>query len=163
MHSKQKHSEAYRTNSVAQPDGSGPFPRKERTSEAHSLAASRYERDIEIRVQSYWYPNAPIFEIWTERTVYEFDVNLCCIAARDLNTDEDTRPQCLGARLLGGRRLQNHVVDMSTPLPGVGYSAMLKSDDEIIIVTSPVTRVIMYVRRWSSPPIEFGDATTEVM
>lgn len=152
MYPKLRQRDAFGTNNSVRPQGSGYYPVAEKVPSSASPRVEDPPRDsdVEIRVLSDEYPNALTFEVWTERTVYKFDANLCCIAARNRETGEIARCQYLGARLLGGRYFQDQLVDMSAPLPCVGHSAVLSIEDGKTIITSPVTRVIMYVWRWSS-------------
>ena len=166
MHPNQKSTEPFRTKGSSTPVTSGYYPVAEPSvlSEPPELGAltSRLDPPIEIRVLSAAYPNSHTFEVWTEHTVYEFDLQLRCVAARDPKTGhKKAQSQCLGSRLLGGRRFRNQTYDLSAPLPGVGQSAVLSKDEQTTIVTSPVMRVIMYVWRWSSTATQAFDAQSE--
>lgn len=106
---------------------------------------------IEIRVLQQTREASPVYEVWTERTVYEFDQGMRCTATRDPHTGEaKDHHECVGARLIGGRRLGNQLVEISSPTPALGHHALLGGDERTTIVTTPVTRVIMNVWRWSS-------------
>jgi hypothetical protein len=108
---------------------------------------------IEIRVLCSARENFPTYEVWTERTVYEFDRELCCTAVRDPHTGKaQDHHKCVGARMIGGRRVRNQVIDFSSPTPAIGHNALLGGDERPTIVTTTVTRVIMNVWRWSTSP-----------
>lgn len=119
-------------------------------------AVQREASPVELRVVCQGQDTAPVYEIWTERTVYEFDRSLSCTAVRDVQsgTMKLTHP-CVGAQLLGGRNSQGPLVHVSSPLPAVGHNALLGDDEHPMTVTSPVTRVVMNLCRWScaaTPP-----------
>lgn len=106
---------------------------------------------VEIRVirDGHCRPGA-VYEVWTKRTIYEFDQSLICISARDAETNVPRlQSKCLGAQLFGGRLFRDRRMDMSSPVPAIGHNAVLSSESTTM-VTSPVTRVIMYVCHWSS-------------
>lgn len=106
---------------------------------------------IEIRVLRQVREVSPTYEIWTDHTIYEFDQGMHCTAARDPHSGKTKdHHECVGARLIGGRRFGNQVVEISSPTPAVGHHALLGRDERATIVTTPVTRVIMNVWRWSS-------------
>ena len=108
---------------------------------------------IEVRVLCQAPESCLTYEIWTARSVYEFDRQLRCIAVRDAQTSAaKDHHKCVGTRLIGGRRIGNQIIDVSSPIPALGHSALLGNDEHSTIVTSPVTRVVMYMWRWSSPP-----------
>jgi len=159
MFLRRKPAEPSSTISTGTPDASGYFPIAEKSDGAVAesrpleFPPSSEKPQIEICVVRKEYQTSPTFEVWTERTVYEFDRSLCCTAARDSKTGEaKTHHDCVGTRLLGGRRFRDQVIDMSAPMPGVGYNALLGGDERSTIVTSPVMRVVMYVWQWSSLP-----------
>jgi hypothetical protein len=105
---------------------------------------------IEIRILPGGQGLSPAYEIWTEHTAYEFDQALYCVGVRDLDSGTASAEHaCLGARLIGGRQTTGEYVDISSPLPAIGHKALLGDEDHPMTVTSPVTRVIMNLWRWS--------------
>lgn len=105
---------------------------------------------IEIRILFREQESASVYEIWTEHTVYEFDQSLFCTAVRDARSGVAKSSACVGSRLIGGRRARGKVVNVSSPLPAMGHHALLGDDGHPMTVTTPVTRVIMNLRRWTS-------------
>jgi hypothetical protein len=107
---------------------------------------------FEVHVWSSEEECCAVYEVWTEHTVYEFDQSLRCTSVRDARTG---RPKAashpsVGARLIGGRQTHEETVDISSPLPAVGHHALLTDREQAMTVTSPVTRVVMNISRYSS-------------
>jgi len=93
---------------------------------------------------------SPIYEIWTEHSVYEFDQSMHCTAVRDANSGiERAADHLVGARLIGGRDIANQTVCMSYPLPAVGHRALLGRSEREVCETTPVMRIVMNLHRWS--------------
>jgi len=93
---------------------------------------------------------APVYEIWTEHSVYEFDQSMRCTAVRDAGTGTvRTAEPLVGATLIGGRDVANQSVCMSYPLPAVGHRALLGCGERDVSETTPVMRIVMNLQRWS--------------
>jgi len=157
MFPHQKQPEVPRTKSNESPATSGYFavPGKPDSAFIESTGPeypSSVETDpIEIRVLRRVREASPTYEVWTERTVYEFDQWLRCTAARDPYTGKvKGHHDCVGARLIGGRRFGDQLVEISSPTPAIGHNALLGGDERPTIVTTAVTRVVMNVWRWTS-------------
>jgi len=144
------------TTSTEAPLTSGYYPRSEGRHSTYDSArpnapCTNEAAPLEVRVLHEAREGCPTYEIWTARTVYEFDRELRCTAVRDPNTGKaKEHHECLGARMIGGRRFQNQHLDVSFPTPAIGHNAILGGDDQPLIVTTPVTRVIMNLQRLSS-------------
>lgn len=138
------------------PNTSGYFPVAEQPGANPINSPDRDERTlhsgppVEIRVLFREQESASVYEIWTEHTVYEFDQSLFCTAVKDARSGAAKTSACVGSRLIGGRRSRGKVVNISSPLPAMGHHALLGDDGHPMTVTTPVTRVIMNLRRWSS-------------
>lgn len=134
------------------PNTSGCFPvARDACMESSSPAVSGESGSLpfEIRVRSYEDENSAVYEVCTGHTIYEFDQALRCTGVRDARTGfpKATAHACVGAQLIGGRLTRAETVDISSPLPAVGHNAILSDDEHAMTVTSPVTRVVMYLCR----------------
>jgi hypothetical protein len=144
--------EATPTDSEAELNTSGCYPVVEKAREGLGPEQDYTSRTapFEVRLVVDYQERCPVYEIRTEDSVYEFDQSLCCVAVRDMCSGEaKVRHQSLGTKLIGGWHLDNQAVDMSYPLPAVGHRALLGGDEHEVTVTTPVTRVIMNLQRWS--------------
>jgi hypothetical protein len=148
--------EACLTKGQSTPNTSGYYPVVEQPGTESMNSPDLDERTLhsgppfEIRILLREQESASVYEIWTEHTVYEFDQSLCCTAVRDARSGAAKSSTCVGSKLIGGRRMRGREVNISSPLPAMGHHALLGDDGHPMTVTTPVTRVIMNLRRWTS-------------
>ena len=92
--------------------------------------------------------DVPVYEVWTERTVYALDVTLRCTAVREISSGQCAAEHpALGAQLLVGELATEDRVDISSPLPAVGHRAVFSRADQGVTISSPVTRVVLNLYR----------------
>lgn len=87
-------------------------------------------------------------ELWTRNSVYVLDVSLSCIRVYhpESRQQEEGHP-FIGARLVGGQRNKDGVVEMSYPIPQPGSGAVFEStraQKRLFTRTSAVERVVLH-------------------
>ncbi|MFO0553827.1 MAG: hypothetical protein U0271_35915 [Polyangiaceae bacterium] len=110
-----------------------------------------------------------MLDIWTRNRRYAVDVERRCIEVIDLATGHALAEHgLLGARLLGGQRVENGATLMTQPFPRPGTEAVFAEDRAgggvLFSRTSTVTRVVLRLRQLTVvEPSRLGDTWDQAL